>query len=145
MRLPLAVLAIFSLGVTLAGADFTGTWKLNLEKSKLPSTDSRSSQIMTITQTGTNTYKIAVDTLTKSGEQRHEEYNRIYDGKEHPATGSGAARGLTEICEQIDPSTQKVTGKINGKVVGQLTSIVSSDGRTLTTGPNGNEAVFDRQ
>ena len=145
MRIPFAVFTIFSFCVTVAAADFTGTWKLNLEKSKLPESDSRSSQLMTITSTGTNAYKIAIDTVTKSGENRHEEYNRIYDAKEHPATGAGSPPGLTEICEQTDPSTLKVTGKINGKVIGHFTSIISSDGRTLTTGPNGNESVFDRQ
>jgi hypothetical protein len=144
VRLPIAVLTILSFGVAVAAADFTGTWKLNVEKSKLPPSDTRSSQTMTITQTGTNAYKIAVDTLTKSGENRHEEYNRIYDGQEHPATGKGSPPGLTEICEQIDPSTQRVTGKINGKVVGHFTSIISADGKTLTTGPNGNESVFER-
>ena len=87
MRLTLAVVATLSLGVTLAAADFTGTWKLNVEKSKLPA--DLASETMTISQTGANSYKSSIDMVTKSGEKRHTELNRTYDGRESQPRGTG--------------------------------------------------------
>ncbi len=86
MRLTLLVLATLSLGITLAAADFTGTWKLNLEKSKLQTNNNIASETMKISQTGPNT-NTTIDTVTKSGEKLRQDFSRIYDGKEHPASG----------------------------------------------------------
>ena len=133
MRLTLAVLATFSLGATLAAADFTGTWKLNMEKSKLSTDNPRASETMTISQTGPNTYTTAFDIVTKSGENRHQEVKRIYDGKEHPVEGVNVkAEGISEVCEQINISTRKITRKRDGKVTGMLTSTVAPDRKTMT-------------
>jgi hypothetical protein len=53
-------------------ADFAGTWKLNLEKSKLQNND-LASETMNISKTGPNSYTTAADTVSKSCEQRHTE------------------------------------------------------------------------
>lgn len=58
MRLTLAVVATLALAVVLAAANFTGTWKLNADKSKLPV--DLASEMMTITQTGPNSYEMGV-------------------------------------------------------------------------------------
>jgi hypothetical protein len=132
VRLTLIVLATFSLGATLAAADFTGTWKLNVEKSKLPA--DLASETMTISQTGPNSYKSSIDMVTKSGERRHTELNRTCDGREHLLTGVGIRqeKGASEICQQIDPSTRKVTAKRGGKVIEEITSTLSPDGKVAT-------------
>jgi hypothetical protein len=52
MRLTPTTLATLSLGITLTAADFTGTWKLNMEKSKLQQADPRANETITISQTG---------------------------------------------------------------------------------------------
>jgi len=112
------VLATLSLGITLAAADFTGTWKLNIEKSTFE-TNNLTSETMTISQTAPNAYTTAFDVVTKSGEKHHQEFNRIYDGKEHPLAGVNVkAEGISEICEQINASTRKITRKRGGKVTG---------------------------
>ena len=147
MRLTLTTLATLSLGVILPAADFSGTWKLNLEKSQLGQNDPRASETMTISQTGSNAYTTAFDIVTKAGEKQHQEFNRIYDGKEHPLAGVNVKpEGFTEVCEQINPSTRKMTRKRAGKVVEVLTSKVSPDGKTMiNTFGNGVVYVFDRQ
>jgi len=82
---------------TMAAADFTGTWKFNPAKSQYRR--DLSEEMLTIKQTGPDTYTSSVDFVTKSGEKRHQEIVRICDGKEHPSPRSGAAKGEVLICE----------------------------------------------
>jgi hypothetical protein len=117
--------------LTAIAADFDGVWKLDLAKSK-PSLD-LAGETMTIEKTGPDSRRTIIDTVTKSEEKSHQVIYRIYDGKEHPATGAGfKAEGATEICEQVDASTRRITQKRDGKVTSELTSTVSSDGKVMT-------------
>lgn len=77
----------------LVGAEpFVGMWKLNVEKSKLTSSNADlAGRTMTISQTGPNTFVSIVDSVSKSGETRHQKTTRIYDGKERPFTGGQTA------------------------------------------------------
>jgi hypothetical protein len=147
MRLALTILTTISLTLTLAAADFDGAWKLNISKSKL--SNDVASQTMKIEQTGPNSHKTTVDAVLKSGEKRHQEINRICDGKEHPAIGVGLPAGAAEICQQIDAVTRKVTQKRDGKLLSEFTSSVSSDGKVMTnqrtTGNVEEVLVFERQ
>ena len=133
--------------MTLPAADFTGTWKLNIEKSTFE-TNNLTSETMTISQTAPNAYTTAFDTVTKSGEKHHQEFNRIYDGKEHPLAGVNVkAEGISEICEQINASTRKITRKRGGQVTGMFTSTVAPDGKTMTNTRTAAKEVlvFERQ
>ena len=149
MRLALAVLATLSLSVVLTAADFTGTWKLNVGKSKLRGNDI-ASETVTITQTGPNTYTTTIDLVTTSGVKRHLEISRVNDGKEHPAAGVGFKQeGRTEISQQIIPSIRKITSKKDGNVIGEIISTLSPDGKVMTNrrtiGTSEEMRVFDRQ
>jgi hypothetical protein len=145
MRTALKLLAMLSIGLVAMGADpFVGTWKLNLEKSELLANSNLASLTMTISPSGSNTFTSVIDSITNSGEKRHQEVIRIYDGKEHPAKGIGLNPGLSEISERVDASTRKVTGKRNGKILGTFTSQISPDGKTMTNrqlSSDGNEEV----
>jgi hypothetical protein len=94
MRIVPILLGTISIAVTLMAADWAGTWKLNVEKSKVQGSRfaAFASATMTISETGPNSYTTTIDTVSKSGEQRHQEYLRINDGKEHPAKGVGLKR-----------------------------------------------------
>jgi hypothetical protein len=150
MRITYAVLATLSLSLTLMAADFTGTWKLNLEKSKVPQNNDLAGATMTISQAGPNSYTTIIDTISKSGDQRHTEYYRIDDGKEHPAKGVGfKAEGVMEISQLVNASTRKITQKRDGKVTGEITSTLSPDGKVMTNhrtfGKVEDVLVFERQ
>lgn len=149
MRLTITALATVVFSFTVVASDFTGTWKLNVAKSKLRGNDI-ASETETITQTGPNTYTTTVDLATTSGVKRHLEISRVNDGKEHPATGVGFKReGRTEISQQITPSIRKITSKKDGKIIGEIISTLSPDGKVMTNhrtiGTTEEVRVFERQ
>jgi hypothetical protein len=130
-----------------SAADFVGTWKMNISKSKLPATSKVASQTLTIQQTAPNTYKTIQDVVLQSGEKQHGEILRIYDGKEHVSEGTGFPKGRSEICEIVDDRTRKITVRQDGKETGGFTSTVSADGKTMTNVQKANSAVqvYERQ
>jgi len=147
MRPALIIVAALSLAISVMAADFTGTWKLDLAKSK-PRGDV-ASETMKIEETGPNTYRTTIDEVQNSGQKAHQEIIRICDGKEHPSMGIGFKQeGATEICELIGASTRRMTQKRDGKVVSELTSTVSADGKLMTNvrkGGGEETLVFERQ
>ena len=125
------VLPIFLIVGTVAGADFTGTWKLNPEKSRLGNRDI-SQGTLTIKQTGPDTYSSTLDYVTKAGQKRHEESVRVCDGRPHPLPALDASKPATAICQVGPGSTRRVVETKSDKVVAEMTSTVSADGKTLT-------------
>jgi ADP-dependent phosphofructokinase/glucokinase len=148
MRIASIVLGTISLSVSLLAGDFTGTWSLNIAQSKTERTVT--SQTNKIEKISNQTFRTTIDAVTKSGEKTHQEIIRTFDGKEHPAEGTGFSKenSPSEICEQVDASTRKITQKRNGKTTSVLNVTISPDGKTMTTIRTGNRAetlVFDKQ
>jgi hypothetical protein len=125
------VLPILLMVVTAAGADFTGTWKLIPEKSKLGDRDIAQGTV-TIRQTGPDTYASTFDYVTRSGEKRHQEGVRVCDGKEHAMPRIDTTKTSTVMCQLGPDSTRKVVEKEGDKVIVDMTSTVSADGKVLT-------------
>ncbi|HVP54778.1 MAG TPA: hypothetical protein VMU45_07265 [Candidatus Eisenbacteria bacterium] len=125
------VLLILLIVGTMAAADFTGTWKLNPEKSKLGNRDI-SQGTLTIRQTGPDTYTSTLDYVTKSGEKRHQESVRVCDGKEHAVPHVDPSKFSTVMCQVRPGPTRKIVEKENGKVIVEMTSTVSADGKVMT-------------
>jgi hypothetical protein len=148
MRKTAWILTTVLFSTTAMAADFAGTWKLNLEKSK--NQDPKVvSETLTIEPTGPNSYRTTIDITLKSGEKRHLERNRIYDGKEHPIQGTGTSPNQSEICELNDRGERTIKMEQDGHVVTEIKSSISADGRTLTNTRSGTSGldiqVFDRQ
>jgi hypothetical protein len=125
------VLPIILIVGTMAGADFTGTWKFNPEKSKIGNRDIAQGTV-TIRQTGPDTYTSTLDFVTKSGEKRHRENVRICDGKEHAIPHVDPSKVSIVTCQIGPGSTRKIVEKEINKVVAEMTSTVSADGKVLT-------------
>jgi hypothetical protein len=115
----------------LPAADFTGTWKLNPEKSKLGYRDITQATLIT-RQTGPETYSSTLDYVTRSGQKRHEQSVRVCDGKEHPLPAMDSSKPATVVCEIGPDSARRVVEKKSGKIVVEMNSTVSADGRVLT-------------
>jgi hypothetical protein len=76
MRRILTALAALSCSFSLMAAKpLVGTWKLNIEKSKLR--NPLQSEIMKIEETTPNTYRVTLDSVTATGEKRHQEIAEV--------------------------------------------------------------------
>jgi hypothetical protein len=131
-----------------ADSNFSGTWKLNLEKSKYNPGPPPKSLTTTIEATedgvkATNTGERADGTPINGS------FTAKYDGKYDPMNGGGAD---SIAIKEVDVNTHTFTNKRNGKVVGRGQSKVS--GNTLTRTSKGtdaegkkfdNTAVYDKQ
>ena len=128
-----------------------GTWKLNLEKSKLPGTAPRS-QTATFQQDGQN-IKNTHQTIDAQGNAMTNVFLHIYDGQPHPTTGNPLYD--TSAYLRPDGNTIVLSRFKGGKLIQVGTIVVSQDGksRTNTTngivGPNGlagtTVSVYDKQ
>ena len=144
--------------VVFAGAPFaqtdasTGTWKLNVAKSKYDPGPAPTSATTTITAAGRG-HKIVVDQTMPDGSKRHWETTTENDGKDTPVIGNNPDAD-TVSRTRVDASTLKTVYKKDGKVTLTQTSKVSPDGKTrivTSTGVNAkgqkvqNVAVYERQ
>jgi hypothetical protein len=150
MRIVFTIGTLLTLSTLLTAADpIVGSWKLNLEKSKLH--NPVQSYDLRIELTPPNNYRCIFDVVNAKGEKRHVEIIRISDGKEHPVEGVNAPVGVTEITSQ---HLTHVIRKRNGKRVAEIKGKISADGKVHTVTQSiveagGNEykelLVFDRQ
>ena len=135
---------------------FTGTWILNLSKSKItPEVYTPKSQITHMVLKG-SAIEVIVELVYESGEKENIQSKAKFDGKDYPITvepGHPEA-SFTAAYERVDKNTIKATLKRDGHVLATETIVLSPDGRSLTgsyivTGENGRQfsitAVFDKQ
>jgi hypothetical protein len=127
-----------------------GTWKLNLEKSKL--TPVPRSQTATFQQDGQN-IKNTNQTIDAQGNATTSVFLHIYDGQPHPTTGNPLYDATAYL--RLDGNTIVFSRFKGGTLVQIGTIAVAQDGksRTNTTsgiiGPNGlagtTVSVYDKQ
>ena len=134
-----------------ASSPLTGTWNLNLAKSKFdpgppPKSDSRtyveSAQGVTVT----------VNIVTASGSTIAEHSSYAYDGKDYPITGNPREDALS--LKRVNARTTIITQKLSGNIVGTETRVISADGKVMTLSSKGTDAkgmpfervaVYDKQ
>jgi hypothetical protein len=107
-------LGLLTPALAFAQSDFNGTWKINLNQSKL----STKPDVYLLTD-GTYTCKTCVPELVVKA-----------DGQEHAVTGHPYYDSVAVLI--VDDHTIKQTNKKAGKVVGDTKVTVSSDGDTAT-------------
>ena len=127
-----------------------GTWKLNLDKSKLVGAPPRSATL-TYTQDGQNMRSTAQG-IDAQGNPTMVVFMHIYDGMPHPTTGSPVYDASAYT--RVDGNTLIVARFKAGKLVQIGTLVVSQDSKTLTGPSTGTQAngqlgntilVYDRQ
>jgi hypothetical protein len=129
----------------------TGTWKINLAKSKYNPGPPPKAQTLTIEPSGEGE-KVTSEMTNADGTQAKVQYTAAFDGKDYPITGSNVAD--TVALTRIDARTSERTDKKGGKVIQVFRRVVSADGKTMTvtikgtsaTGePMNNVVQFDKQ
>jgi hypothetical protein len=153
--------AVVALGlvVVLAGAALAqssdprlGTWKLNVAKSTYAAGTAPKSVTYAAEAAGAGV-KVTVDAVGADGTVEHYGFTANYDGKDFPIVGN-SSQGDTGARTRVDANTVRTIYKKAGKVTVTQTSVISSDGKTITitsTGTDGkgqtvkSVAVYDKQ
>lgn len=147
-----------SVMAVLAADNFSGTWKLNVAKSKYSPGPAPQSG-MTKTEATADGLKIVADGVNAEGKKTHTEYSAKFDGKDYPdkvlldGTIDPAGADMISI-KKIDDFTYEATAKLKGKVLTVTKNVISKDGKTRTqtvTGTNAqgkpinNAVVYEKQ
>jgi len=153
-------LFVVSLGLVLALAGTAlaqssnpriGTWKLNLAKSTYAAGTAPKSATFTVVAAGAGV-KVTVDGVNADGTVSHWMYTANYDGKDYPVTGNPNRETVASTL--VDANTLKSIYKKGGKAAVTQTSVLSSDGKTITITststdakgqPVNSVAIYDRQ
>ena len=147
----LSVVALTATAV-MAADNFSGTWKLNVAKSKYspgPAPRSQTTRIETVPGGGA---KFTVDAVDAGGKSTRQEYVTMFDGKDTEV--KGAAAPTTRAYSRIDDRGYQYVERVNGTVTTTTRSTISADGKTRTnvgtgTGADGkpvnNTTVYSRQ
>jgi hypothetical protein len=118
---------------------FTGSWRLNVEKSKMQTRTLSKSETV-VYRVSDNTEIYTSDVIT--GEDEHEvtQYNGRYnDGKEYPSTvtvyGNGSVRVQTTnlMLRKINELTRERVYQRDGRIVTIMRRNMSADRRTITS------------
>jgi len=132
----------------------TGTWKLNLEKSRFAPDPGPRSQTRK-DEHSSDGLTAVVEGVLANGSPISYRYGPRFDGKDYPIIGTGVPSGGETIAvKHIDEFTVESTLKKAGVVVLSRREVVSKDGRVLTITsqgktaagqPTSNMTVYDKQ
>ena len=139
MRNVFARVSLFAVltAVGMAGADNTiGTWKLNMEKSKVMAGPTAIKSLTTTREAVEGGVK-STGTGTRADGAINSTYTAKYDGKSYP--GTGFPWDTTSI-KQLDANTLTVINtKTGGKYKATGRTVVSKDGKTMTITTKGTD------
>jgi hypothetical protein len=153
----LSVVALTATAV-MAADNFSGTWKLNVAKSKYSPDPAPKSGTTKIEATADG-FKIVAEGVNWEGKKTHVEYTPKFDGKDYPEKvlldGKPDPSGADMVSvKQIDDYAYESTTKLKGKTLVVTKNMFSKDGKTRTqtaTGMNAqgkpvnNTVVYERQ
>jgi hypothetical protein len=122
------------------GADnFLGTWKLNLAKSKIEPAKYLPKSLTVVREASDGGVKSTRTGERTDGTPINSTYTAKYDGKDYPVTGetSWDTIAIKSVNANVQTWTVK---KTNGKYHATVRSVVSKDGKTLTSTGHGTDA-----
>jgi hypothetical protein len=144
-------ICIFSLALMAGENPFVGTWKENMDKSKLSGADAVTNVTVKY-EVDVDTFKASVEGTDAQGKPASFTYEGKLDGT--PGTVTGSATFDAIALQRLGTHSMKATGKKEGKVVYTDRRVVSKDGKTLTISRSGTDSqgkayhstmVFDKQ
>jgi hypothetical protein len=124
----LAVVLVMSLSLFAADSPFSGTWKLNLAKSKMTPPVPKSD--VAVVDADENGLKLNQDIVTDKGESLKISYEAKFDGKDYPVTGDPSSDLVSY--QRVNANTLKGKTKKDGKAAADATIVVSKDGKITT-------------
>ena len=124
----LFVVLTLSIAVFAAESPFSGTWKFNPAKSKLPM-PAPQSYIATV-DADDNGLKISEDITDDKGQAIKISYEAKFDGKDYPVTGDPMTDSIS--FQRANANTLTGEMKKGGKVIAKFRVVVSKDGKVTT-------------
>ena len=146
-------LALAITAIAAFGADNSlGTWKLNADKSKSTSSALPVKSLTTTREASDGGVKVTTTGEQASGTPINSSYTAKYDGSEYPVTG---APWDIIVIKQVDANNFTTeTKKTDGKYHSTGQTVISKDGKTMTTTSKGINAdgeaftitlIYDKQ
>jgi hypothetical protein len=140
--LSFVLIAAFAMTSIVFAADLmSGTWKINVAKSKFSPGPAPKSGTRTNTAVDGG-MKVVTDGVNSEGKKTHNEYTVKFDGKDYPekpmVDGKPNPDGADTISmKKIDDNNYETTTKKMGKVLAVTKIVVSKDGKTTTATTTG--------
>lgn len=137
------IAAAFALSTTFA-ADFSGTWKLNLAKSKYVGMPAPKEQTVTYTAKGTG-WEYAGKGISATGEPIRTSFSYVKDGAPVKATGFPYWDEMV-VTNGTAAKTSTILRR-QGKDVGTASRTLAADGKSMTVEgklklPDGKDATY---
>ena len=152
-KLVLGLTLLSFTGTVLAADVFSGTWKLNVAKSKFAAGTEVKEVTVVVAEQGAN-LEVAATGTTGDGKPISVKYTIPVKGGAVSYTEGAPPSGATATVKRVNASTIDSTSSLNGKEVGSTHTVVSDDGKTLTRVVKGvdaqgkafqNTEVYERQ
>jgi histidinol dehydrogenase len=132
------VLLLATAGLLQAADQFTGTWTLNVAKSKYSPGMPPKAQTTKL-ETLKDGIREIVDRVNADGSQTHWDFTAKFDGKDYPITGD-PDRDMASV-KKVDDYTLEVVNKKAGKVTTSMKLVVAKDGKSRTNTVTGKNAA----
>jgi hypothetical protein len=152
-KLVLALTVLSFTGTLVAADAFTGTWKLNVAKSKFAAGMEVKDVTAVIAEEGANLV-VTVKGAAGDGKPISVKYTFPAKGGAVNYTEGAPASGATVTSKRVNASTIDSTSSLNGKEVGSTHAVIAADGKTVTRVVKGADAqgkayqnteVYERQ
>jgi hypothetical protein len=152
-KLVLALTVLSFTGTLVAADAFTGTWKLNVAKSKFAAGMEVKDVTAVIAEEGANLV-VTVKGAAGDGKPISVKYTFPAKGGAVNYTEGAPASGATVTSKRVNASAIDSTSSLNGKEVGSTHAVIAADGRTVTRVVKGADAqgkayqnteVYERQ
>ena len=128
----------FAVGGAFAADVFSGSWKVNLAKSKYdPGPPPKGPNVNKI-EAIEGGLKFTNDGVNAEGKPTHSEWSGKFDGKDNPVKGDPGRD--TAALKKIDDYTTEIISKKAGKVTTTNRTVYSRDGKTRTQTVQGTNA-----
>jgi histidinol dehydrogenase len=132
------VLLLAMAGLLQAADQFTGTWTLNVAKSKYSPGMPPQAQTTKL-ETLKDGIREIVDRVNSDGSRTHWDFTAKFDGKDYPITGD-PDRDMASV-KKVDDYTLEVVNKKAGKVTTSMKLVVAKDGKSRTNTVTGKNAA----
>jgi hypothetical protein len=124
------IFVIWALSMSLFASEnpFSGTWKLNLAKSKLPPPAPQSD--IAKVEVDNNGVKLSEEISDDKGQPLKISFEAKFDGRDYPVTGDPSSDSVSY--QKVSANKLRSTSKKDGKVTTKAEIVVSPDGKITT-------------